>query len=104
MKIKIIIDSVKSNRFNITNHAREEAKNDLLLLDDIIFSTCNGEVIKDYPNDKPYPSCLIYGKFSNGEPIHNVWAYDSESEIAILITTYRPDPDIWYYWKERKNS
>jgi len=104
MDIKLIIDSVRSNRVNITHHAREEAKNDSLLLDDIFFSTCNGEIIEDYPTDKPYPSCLIYGKSSSGDPIHCVWGYDSESKIAILITVYRPDPNLWINWKERRRS
>ena len=102
MNINVIINSVQSNRVNITHHARVEAKNDLLLLDDIFFATCSGGIIEDYPTDKPYPSCLIYGKSSNGDPIHCVWAYDSETQISILITVYRPDPKLWIDWKERK--
>ena len=102
MNINVIIDSVQSNRVNITHHARQEAKNDSLLLDDIYFSTCNGEIIEDYPTDKPYPGCLIYGKSSGDDPIHCVWGYDPESKIAILITVYRPDPELWINWKERK--
>ena len=58
----------------------------MLVLDDIFFSVNNGEIIEDYPNDKPYPSCLIYGKMSSGDPIHSVWAYSAENRIAILIT------------------
>lgn len=104
MNINVIIDSVQSNRVNITHHAREEAKNDSLLLDDIFFATCNGEIIEDYPTDKPYASCLIYGKSPSDEPIHCVWGYDSNSKISILITVYRPDPDLWINYKERKKS
>ena len=102
--IKVIIESIQSNRVNITHHARLESKNDSLLLDDIFYTTCNGEMIEDYPADKPYPSCLIYGKTSNGDPIHCVWAYESERKIAVFITSYRPNPDLWINWKERKKS
>ncbi len=59
MKILTIIKSVRAKRVNITHHAKEEAKNDLLLLDDIFKSIYNGEIIEDYPPDKPFPSCLI---------------------------------------------
>jgi hypothetical protein len=99
-----IIKAVKSGRVNVTAHAREEARDDVLLLDDIFFSVNNGEIIENYPNDKPYPSCLIYGMVENGNPIHSVWAYSSESRIAILITVYRPNPKSWINWKERMES
>jgi len=55
-----IIKAVKSGHVNVTAHAREEARNDMLFLDDIFFSVNNGEIIEEYPNDKPYPSYLIY--------------------------------------------
>ena len=104
MKIKAIIDSIQTERINITHHARQEAKNDSLLLDQILYAAKNGEIIEDYSTDKPFPSCLIYGESKVGEPIHCVWAYDSETKISILITVYRPDPELWIDWKEREKS
>ena len=52
--------------------------------------------------DIPYPSCLIYGKTFSGDPIHSVWAYNIENQWAVLITVYRPDPNRWIAWRERK--
>ena len=104
MEIKNIIKAIERNRVNITKHAREEAKNDSLILDDIFFSTRNGEIIEDYPDDKPFQSCLIYGKSSSDDPIHSVWAYDFSTKIAVLITVYRPDPNLWINMKERKKK
>ncbi|MBZ0109127.1 MAG: DUF4258 domain-containing protein [Candidatus Scalindua rubra] len=72
MDITEIIKAVKSGRVNVTANAREEVRDDMLLLDDIFFSVNNGEIIENYPNDKPYPSCLIYGRVENGNPIHSV--------------------------------
>ena len=102
MNIADIINAVHANRVNITQHARKEAKEDNLVLDDIFFSTRNGEIIEDYPTDVPYPSCLIYGKTEDGDPVHSVWAYAADSQIAVLITVYRPDPNRWMDWKIRK--
>jgi hypothetical protein len=53
MDIIDIINAIRSNRVNITQHARKEAKEDNLLLDEILDSTQNGEVIEDYPTDTP---------------------------------------------------
>ena len=102
MDITDIISAIQANRINITQHARKEAKDDNLLLDEILYSTQKGEVIEDYPTDTPYPSCLISGKNQDDQPIHSVWAYAMGSQIAILITVYRPDPNQWIEWKIRR--
>lgn len=46
MNIFEIIKAIQAKRVNITYHAREEAKNDSLLLDEIFFSTRQGELLK----------------------------------------------------------
>jgi hypothetical protein len=32
----------------------------------------SGEVIEDYPDDQPYPSCLVFGRTQSGGPLHVV--------------------------------
>ncbi len=54
----------------------------------------NGEVIADYPDDKPFPSKLMLG-FVNDRPIHVVVAVDSAADRCEIITTYIPDPEKW---------
>jgi hypothetical protein len=102
MDITDLINAIQADRMNVTQHARREAKEDNLLLDEILHSTRNGEIIEDYPTDMPYPSCLINGADPDGTPIHSVWAYAADSRMAVLITVYRPDPDRWIEWKIRK--
>jgi hypothetical protein len=53
-----------------------------------------GEVIKDYPDDTPYPSRLILG-WSGERPLHVVAADNDEDNETIIITVYEPDPTIW---------
>lgn len=61
-----------------------------------------GEVIREYPDDQPYPSLLILGWF-DGRPLHLV-AAESEPGEWILITVYEPDPALWEQdCKTRKN-
>ena len=86
---------------HITDHADEEAQADRLSYDEIFNSVIRGRPIEDYADDKPYPSCLVYGDTFRGDPVHSVWAYNSETGWAVMITTYRPDPTRWIDWRKR---
>ena len=101
MNIKNIINAIRGNSVRITDHADEEAFNDSLTYEEIYLSVIQGNIIEDYPNDKPYPSGLIMGMNFSNEPIHSVWAYNLENQWAVLITVYRPDPERWIDWKIR---
>ena len=72
LEIESIVESIKSNRVRITDHADEEASNDNLSFKEIFDSIPTGEIIEQYPDDKPYPSCLILSKSLKDEPIHSV--------------------------------
>ena len=54
----------------------------------------NGEVIRDYPDDMPYPSRLILG-WRRQRPLHVVAADNHDAEETIIITVYEPDPGQW---------
>ncbi len=101
MEISHIVDAIQSGRIRITDHADEEAQNDRLSYEEIFFSVFTGEIIENYLQDKPYPSCLVYGRTFKDEPVHSVWAYNEETLWAVLITVYRPDHRRWINWRER---
>jgi hypothetical protein len=64
----------------------------------------SGEVIEEYPDDKPYPSNLILG-WVESRPIHVVIADNDGSQESIVITVYEPEPDKWEAdFKRRKRS
>ncbi|MDJ0753857.1 MAG: DUF4258 domain-containing protein [Ardenticatenaceae bacterium] len=102
MEIEWLIKAIIEKKFRVTHHAQEEAEEDNLQLAKIIYTISQGEIIEDYPTDKPFPSCLLLGFTADDEPIHTVWAYDMESEWAILITVYHPDPQRWINWRQRR--
>ena len=52
-----------------------------------------GEVIRHYPDDAPYPSRLLL-HWPDGQPLHVVAAFAGD-ETEIIITVYRPDPALW---------
>ena len=61
----------------------------------------SGKVIEDYPEDTPYPSCLILG-IIRGRPLHVVVGMDRDSSRAIVVTVYEPDPGQWEPGFERR--
>lgn len=104
MELKALIEAIHAGRVRITDHADEEAQADQLTFDEIYFSVLHGEIIENYPESKPYPSCLIFGRTFGGDPVHSVWALNRETRWAVLITTYRPDPARWIDCKRRRQS
>ena len=56
-------------------------------------AVCIGEIIKEYPNDKPYKSYLILA-FVETRPLHVVVSNDNEGN-CIVISVYEPDRDLW---------
>jgi hypothetical protein len=54
-----------------------------------------GKIIKDYPDDKPYPSKLLLF-FDNELPLHVVIADNFSINEYIVITAYIPDLAIWH--------
>ncbi len=52
-----------------------------------------GEIIEEYPNDYPYPSCLICGKSKQGKTLHIVLS--NEGTMCRLITAYFPNINIF---------
>jgi hypothetical protein len=95
---------IQHHKIRITEHADEEAESDRLMFEEIFFSVFNGEIIEYYPEDKPYQSCLIYGNTFGGDPVHSVWAFNENNQWAVLITVYRPDPDRWVDFRQRREK
>ncbi len=63
-------------------------------VDDVVAVIEFGEVIADYPNDKPYPSKLLLN-FINGIHIHVVVAHNMSNNECIVITCYIPSAVLW---------
>ena len=104
MDVGNIIKAIQSRKIRITDHADEEAHDEGISYDETFLSVHNGEIIENYPTDRPYPSCLIFGRNFQEQPVHSVWAYNEDNGWAVLITVYRPDPKRWMDYKTRRND
>ncbi len=62
--------------------------------DDVRSILRSGEKIASYPDDTPYPSCILLG-FVEGRAVHIVVAQEENTQTCYVITVYRPNPDLW---------
>ena len=89
----------------ITDHGYDELSSDNLLAREVVEGASEAVIVEDYP-DYPKGSCvLVLQKDREQQPIHVVWGIPKgHSSPAVLITAYRPDPEIWEddYLRRRK--
>jgi hypothetical protein len=94
----------RSDSVFFTRHALDEMKHEELgRIFEAEVSECieNGEIIKEYPDDTPYPSYLVFGRTGSSRPIHVVCAYNGDEDKIIIVTAYEPDPALWIEFKRR---
>ena len=77
----------------ITLHAAKRLEQRGIFLKDVISCIMNGEIIEQYPDDYPFPSCLIFGYSVDNKIIHVVMS--DEGTGSRIITAYFPDPEKW---------
>ena len=95
--------SISGSRYNISLHAKNEMslKEDNISEKELIEAILSGEIIENYTDDKPFPSCLVFGRTGEDRLIHVVCAYSMEDDAAIIITTYEPDVIRWIDYRRR---
>ena len=76
----------------LTQHSRKRFEERGIKIVDVIEIINMGEIIEQYPEDYPFPSCLNLGKIKD-RYIH-VCASINENLIYI-ITAYEPDLEKW---------
>lgn len=59
--------------------------------EDVLSAVRSGEIIEQYPDDYPFPSCLVLGM--SGSPLHVVCGIGKGE--AYMITCYTPNPREW---------
>ncbi|MPZ75442.1 MAG: DUF4258 domain-containing protein [Deltaproteobacteria bacterium] len=67
----------------------------IIRIDEVLEALNGGEIIEEYADDRPYPSCLILGRTHAKRPLHIVCAPLSTEQRLIIITIYQPDPARW---------
>jgi hypothetical protein len=83
---------VMAGDYRVSDHAYEELRKDaIILLSEVIAGIATAELVEQY---RTRERVLVLQRGANGRPIHVFWAL-SERRQAVLVTAYRPDPDLW---------
>lgn len=83
----------KPENIEITMHAAKRLEQRNITLSDVMECIKNGEIIEQYPDDYPFPSCLILGLAVKGVMLHTV--IGSNLETLWIVTAYYPSLDKW---------
>ena len=93
MTVEDIAQFVEKSLLRWTNHILERLFQRNIRIDDVKSALLSGEIIEQYPNDYPFPSCLVLGRTAAGRILHVVCG--SNGEELWLITAYFPNPFEW---------
>ena len=84
-----IKDFCRQGRIEWTAHVQQRIVQRGISRQDVKDALMSGEIIEDYPDDCPFPSCLMLG----ANRLHVVCGVSTEA--LWVITAYRPMEDQW---------
>ena len=93
MDIKQLQGLYNTSNSNIkwAKHCLERMQERGISIDDVESCLLTGEIIENYPDDFPHPSCLIFG-YTNGNKILHI-VVGADNSTLFFITAYFPDID-----------
>lgn len=91
---------IEADRFEFSKHAVDQSTVRHISLREMREAIASGEIIEEYPEDKYWPSYLIYGTTAEGRPLHVQCSHPSR-QLAKVVTLYEPDPARWIDFRER---
>ena len=93
MDMDYLRNLVLDNKLEFSTHALLRMEQRGITDADIAETILTGKIIEEYPDDWPFPSCLIVRSLFRGRPLHTVIGC-GEDEL-VVITAYYPDPEYW---------
>lgn len=84
--------ALKKDNIQWSGHILARMQQRGIKIKDIIECLSNGDIIENYEDDYPYPSCLVLGK-AYDKSIHVVCALEGDN--IWMITAYYPAESEW---------
>ena len=86
---------VAARKVVISSHGYDQLAADDIFVADAITGLESAQVVEDYPDALRGQSVLVLETDSGGGLFHSVWGIPAgKSEPAVLVTAYRPDPQL----------
>lgn len=99
MDIAKIRRLIRRGRYRLTLHVQRRMDQRGITLAEFKEVIYHGDIIEMYPENRPYPSCLIMGRIRGGFPLYVVCALEN---IVHVITAHWMDPEKWLDPKTRR--
>lgn len=93
LKIEDLRKLYKEHAVMWTSHVSMRLHERKIYREDVENCIMHGEIIEQYPDDYPYPSCLVLGFDTGKQHLHVVIGTNGEN--LWIISAYRPDLERW---------
>lgn len=93
LDIEVIRQYCIAEQVIYSKHFIDRCRQRNIRLRDAENAVLTGEIIETYPDDYPFPSCLILGSDLGHNILHVVCAQGDNS--LYMISVYRPSTDKW---------
>jgi hypothetical protein len=91
--VGVIRERVRQDRFRLSKHVAKRMDLRARTLADIRQVVLSGEVVREYPHERPYPEYLFLGYLrGTNDPCYVVVASNDET---IFVTVHDYDPEIY---------
>ena len=91
LTIELLRELCQNRQVLFSVHSLERLQERGIYRKDIVNAIMTGEIIELYPDDYPYPSCLVLGVTTSNKHLHVVCGCNGE--IITIITAYYPTTD-----------
>ena len=92
MELDLLRKLVKEGRWRMTLHALKRCDQRRVSINDVMRLLLDGTLVEDYPDDRPFPSCLLRCELEQGH-LYGVCAVGDG--LVHVITVHWLDPDKW---------
>jgi len=93
--VRFIHAHVHAKRYRLTRHATIVRLERVITITALEQALLAAEIIEQYPNDEPHPSCLVLGWLASGDPLHVVCSRGNTEPALRIVTLYQPDNALW---------
>ena len=93
--LRFIQSRVRAKQYRLTRHATIVRLERGITIEAVERALLSSEIVERYPEDRPYPSCLVLGWLASGHPLHIVCSRGEVEPALRIVTMYEPDDTLW---------
>ena len=94
LDLETLRQAVRGGHVEWRKHAVQKLAERAIAQQAVLDVLLQGERIRDYAEDRPFPSALFLG-YVSGKPLHVVAACDEANGSAFIITAYEPSLEVF---------